>query len=58
VNGNHDGSDGLKLGDMPELEIEPPKVKFIKTPPMLIVKQELSNADLFSIICGQFESLF
>jgi len=58
VIGNHDGSDGLRLGDIPELEIEPPKVKFIKTPPMLIVKQELSNADLFSIICGQFESLF
>jgi hypothetical protein len=58
VIGNHDGSDGLKLGDIPELEVEAPKVKFIKTLPMLIVRQELSKADLFSIICGQSESLF
>jgi hypothetical protein len=44
VTGNHDGSDGLRLGDIPELEIEEGRVKFRKTPPMLIVKQELSKA--------------
>jgi hypothetical protein len=44
VIGNHDGSDGLRLGDIPELEVEEGRVKFIKTPPMLIVKQELSKA--------------
>jgi ribosomal protein S13 len=46
VTGNHDGSDGLRLGDIPELEIEEGRVKFRKTPPMLIVKQELSKAIL------------
>jgi ribosomal protein S13 len=44
VIGNHDGSDGLRLGDIPELEIEEGRVKFTKTPPMLIVRQELSKA--------------
>jgi len=44
VIGKDDGSDGLKLGDIPELEIEAGKVKFIKIPPMLIVRQELSKA--------------
>ena len=44
VIGKDDGSDGLRLGDIPELEIEAGKVKFRKTPPMLIVRQELSKA--------------
>jgi len=44
VIGNHDGSNGLRLGDIPELEIEEGRVKFRKAPPMLIVKQELSKA--------------
>jgi len=44
VIGNHDGSDGLRLGDIPELEVEDGRVKFTKTPPMLIVRQELSKA--------------
>ena len=44
VIGKDDGSDGLRLGDIPELEIEAGRVRFIKTPPMLIVRQELSKA--------------
>jgi len=45
VIGNHDGSDGLRLGDIPELEVEEGRrVKFLKAPPMLIVRQELSKA--------------
>jgi hypothetical protein len=44
VIGKDDGSDGLRLGDIPKLEIEAERVKFIKIPPMLIVRQELSKA--------------
>jgi hypothetical protein len=44
VIGKDDGSDGLRLGDIPEPEIEEGRVKFRKTPPMLIVRQELSKA--------------
>ena len=44
VIGKDDGSDGLRLGDIPELEIEEGRVRFRKTPPMLIVRQELSKA--------------
>jgi hypothetical protein len=44
VIGKDDGSDGLRLGDIPELEIEAGRVRFRKTPPMLIVRQELSKA--------------
>jgi len=44
VIGNHDGSDGLRLGDVPELEVGEGRVKFRKVPPMLIVRQELSKA--------------
>jgi hypothetical protein len=44
VIGKDDGSDGLRLGDIPELEIQDGKVRFIKIPPMLIVRQELSKA--------------
>jgi hypothetical protein len=32
VIGKDEGSDGLRLGDIPELEIEAGKVKFIKKP--------------------------
>jgi len=44
VIGSHDGSDGLKLGDVPELELSGGRVKFRKVPPMLVVRQELSKA--------------
>jgi hypothetical protein len=43
VIGNHDGSDGLRLGDIPELEIQEGMARFRKIPPMLIVRQELSK---------------
>jgi len=42
--GNHDGSDGLKLRDLPELRIEDGKVIFEKTPTMIVVRSTLSKA--------------
>jgi hypothetical protein len=41
--GNHDGSDGLTLRDLPELEIEQGKVVFGKMPTMIIVRSNLSK---------------
>jgi hypothetical protein len=41
--GNHDGSDGLTLGDLPELEIEHGKVVFGKVPTMVVVRFNLSK---------------
>jgi hypothetical protein len=42
--GNHDGSDGLTLRDLPELKIEGRKVVFEKIPTMIIVRPALSKA--------------
>jgi len=42
--GNHDGSDGLRVKDLPEMKIEDEKVKFEKTPTLMIVRQSLSKA--------------
>jgi len=42
--GNHDGSDGLKLKDLPEMRIENQQVKFEKIPTMIVVRQTLSKA--------------
>jgi hypothetical protein len=41
--GNHDGSDGLMLKDIPELCIEEGKVVFEKTPTMVVVRPSLSK---------------
>jgi len=42
--GNHDGSDGLTLRDLPELRIEKGEVSFEKVPTMIIVRPNLSKA--------------
>lgn len=42
--GNHDGSDGLMLKDVPELRIENGKVIFEKVPTMIMVRPALSKA--------------
>jgi hypothetical protein len=42
--GNHDGSDGLMLKDLPELKIENGKITFEKIPTMVIVRGTLSKA--------------
>jgi len=41
--GNHDGSDGLTVGDLPELEIENGNVVFEKVPTMVVVRSNLSK---------------
>ncbi len=42
--GNHNGSDGLKLGDMPDIKIENKQVVFDKIPALLFVRAPLSKA--------------
>jgi hypothetical protein len=42
--GNYNGSDGLKLSDLPELRIDDGKVSFEKIPTMIIVRAPLSKA--------------
>ncbi|MCP8308969.1 MAG: site-specific integrase, partial [archaeon] len=42
--GNYDGSDGLRLKDLPELKIENGQVVFEKVPTMIIVRSTLSKA--------------
>jgi hypothetical protein len=41
--GDHTGSDGLMLRDLPELTIEKGKVSFTKTPTMIVVRPPLSK---------------
>jgi len=41
--GNHDGSDGLVLGDLPELQIKSREISFTKTPTMIVVRPSLSK---------------
>ncbi|MFY9300326.1 MAG: hypothetical protein WAO91_03970 [Candidatus Nitrosotenuis sp.] len=43
VIGNYYGNDGLRVGDLPEIEIKEGKVTFAKTPTMIIVRNELSK---------------
>jgi hypothetical protein len=44
VLGNYDGTDGLTIADLPQLEIGPDSVSFKQTPAMVIVRKELSKA--------------
>ena len=44
VLGNHRGTDGLRLKDLPELRIDEGKVTFEKIPTMVIVRSPLSKA--------------
>ncbi len=41
--GNHNGSDGLTIGDLPELKIENNQISFTKMPTMLVVRRPLSK---------------
>jgi hypothetical protein len=41
--GNHNGTDGLMLKDLPELKVENRKVAFSKTPTMMVVRPPLSK---------------
>ncbi|MEM3760279.1 MAG: site-specific integrase [Candidatus Bathyarchaeia archaeon] len=42
--GNYDGTDGLRIKDMPEMKIEKGEVAFEKVPTMVVVRKELSKA--------------
>jgi hypothetical protein len=42
--GNHDGSDGLMLKDLPEMRVEGSEAVFEKIPMMVIVRPTLSKA--------------
>jgi len=42
--GNHDGSDGLRIKDLPEMRIEDGEVVFEKIPTMVVVRSTLSKA--------------
>ena len=44
VLGNYDGSDGLKVGDLPEMKVEGGRVKFDVVPTLLVVRGSLSKA--------------
>jgi len=53
--GNHDGSDGLTLKDLPELRVQGSEVSFEKTPTMVIVRPTLSKAGhkYFTFLIGE-----
>ena len=42
--GNYDGSDGLKLGDLPEVRVDNEQIVFDKMPTMIVVRASLSKA--------------
>lgn len=42
--GNHDGSDGLRIRDLPEMAIVDKEVKFDKVPTIVLVRANLSKA--------------
>src|SRR5439155_25477082 len=44
VLGNYGGSDGLRLGDLPEVRIVGQEVTFLKIPTVVVVRPELSKA--------------
>lgn len=44
VLGNYRGEDGLRVRDLPEMQIEGTKVTFAKTPTVVVVRPELSKA--------------
>jgi hypothetical protein len=44
VVGNYDATDGLTVGDLPELKVEGSSITFLKIPTMVIVRRELSKA--------------
>lgn len=55
VLGNHDASDGLVIGDLPDLEVANGKVTITRLPLQVIVRRELSKIRkrYFSFLCGE-----
>ena len=45
VMGNHDGTDGLRMRDLPDLVIHDGKAKCVRTPSRIIVRKELSKTN-------------
>ncbi len=45
VIGNYEGDDGLRIRDLPELQINGQEVKFEKIPTLVVVRPELSKVD-------------
>lgn len=44
VLGNYLGDDGLRIKDFPDLKVEGPNVRFVRTPATVVVRPELSKA--------------
>jgi hypothetical protein len=44
VLGDYQGRDGLRLGDLPEIALTPPEIKFEKVPTVVVVRPNLSKA--------------
>lgn len=42
--GNYDGSDGLRVGDLPEMSVSDGGVKFARIPTLVVVRESLSKA--------------
>lgn len=55
VLGNYRGTDGLRLKDFPEIEIQGGTVNFTRIPAMLIVREELSKSHrrYFTFMCEE-----
>jgi integrase len=44
--GTADGSDGLKVGDLPEMEVKDGKVTYTKVPTLIVVRKKISKTRL------------
>jgi hypothetical protein len=55
VLGNHDGSDGLTIRDLPELSVEDGGIEFTRIPTMVVVRPGLSKARhrYFTFLSGE-----
>src|SRR5437870_9917822 len=55
VLGNHDASDGLMIGDLPDIDLSGDKVAIRKHPLQLVVRRELSKVRkrYFTFLCGE-----
>ncbi|HLE54974.1 MAG TPA: hypothetical protein VI999_07035 [Thermoplasmata archaeon] len=55
VLGNHDASDGLVIGDLPDLELADSGIGLTKHPLQVVVRRELSKIRkrYFSFLCGE-----
>jgi hypothetical protein len=55
VLGNHDASDGLVIGDLPDLELKDGKMRALANPMQVVVRRELSKIHkrYFSFLCAE-----